>query len=133
MPQNNSLDDAMKAEVIAAEQLRCKAIADDDFVVVEELIGNELSYLHSTGRHEDKAEFMASLRTARRSFVREPLDVRIYGDVAVVLGGYIVSVEPRDGSSAARSIEANGLQVWVKRGGGWQLVAHQGAAKVNVP
>lgn len=128
MTQNGSAEETAIAEVIAAEQRRCQAMADDDVAAVEGLLGDELWYLHANGHHDDKSSIMASFKDATRSVERDPLDVRIYGDVAVVIGGYVVTVAPRDGSSPRR-IDNNGLQVWVKRDGRWQLVAHQGAAR----
>ena len=120
-------ENAARAEVAAAEARRCQAIADDDYATIAELLADEVHYRHSNGWADNKESFLASLQRRRRTCERGPLDVRLYGDTAVVLGSYHIVSSTRDGdASKDRHIHADGLQVWVRRDGRWQLVAHQG-------
>lgn len=124
--EHNS-DKSAIAEVEAAELRRCQAISTDDADTIAELLADEVWYQHSNGFVDDKAGFLSGLTKRVRTVRRDPLDIRIYGDTAVVIGAYhITSASRHDDSTPPRQIHAQGLQTWVKRGGRWQLVAHQG-------
>jgi hypothetical protein len=60
-----------------------------DLTALDTLLGPELSYIHSDGVLESKAQFLATLRTGRLRYQAiEPGDLktRLYGDVGVVTG-----------------------------------------------
>lgn len=114
-------------QVAAAEARRCQAITDDDYETIAEILTQDVWYQHSNGFTDDKASFLASLGRRQRSVERGPLDIRVYGDAAVVIGGYhIVSSPRKEGGAPARQIYAEALQTWVRQDGDWKLAAHLG-------
>lgn len=116
-----------QAAVEAAELRRCQAISEDDTTAVAALLADEVWYQHSNGFIDDKAGFLSSLPKRKRTVRRDPLDIRVYGDTAVVIGAYhITSESRRDSADPARQVHASGLQTWIRRDGRWQLAAHQG-------
>lgn len=122
--------DAAKAAIIAAEQKRCAAIRDRDHDSLSSVVTDDLHYLHSTGLLDDKDAYIAmSITKTPRRIERGELDVRVFGDVAVVIGDYGVRVEPDEEAPQGRSVDASGLQVWLRQDGQWRLWAHQGTAK----
>lgn len=121
-------DDAVKAEVIAAGLQLCDAMGADDFDTIDSILADELYYRHSNGRMDLKPSYIESLRARKRVIHFEDVDVRVYGDIALVIGGYVIESTARDGSNPGH-VEARALQAWAKRDGRWQLVAHQGTAE----
>ena len=117
-------------EVRAAEARRCSAIGQRDREALNDVLSDDLTYLHSTGLLERKDDYiMTSIAGTPRSVERGEIDVRLFGDVAVVTGDYEVRVEPDAESPEGTVVEATGLQVWVRREGKWRLTAHQGTPK----
>lgn len=127
--ENSSISDQTAiSEVIDAEERRFQAITDNDFAAIDDSLADEVWMLHALGYSDDKATFIAGLKSAnsRRTFTRGPADVRIYGDIAVLIGNYTVDIAPNDGSQT-QHIDATGMQVWVRRDERWQLAAHHSA------
>ena len=113
-----SPEDAVKQ----AEQSFAKAIVAKDLATLEKLLGDDLSYNHSDGRHDTKATYIDNLKTGKQKYEKaEPADlsVKIYGNTAVLTGVLKVVTD--------RPISLSILHVYVKRGSQWQLVAHQSA------
>jgi hypothetical protein len=108
------------AEVLHAERRRCEAWLGDDLAPLEDLLAEDIWYVHTNGVREDKGQI---IETCRVGWVvsRGSLDVRLYDDVAVVTGG--ITVSPR--SDTTTKYESQAIQVWLRRGGAWQLVAQQ--------
>lgn len=118
------------AAVHDAERRRCAAIRNRDVDALSAVLAEDLRYLHSTGDLEGKADYIAtSIAGTPRSVTRGDLDVRIFGEIAVVIGDYEIRVEPDSTAPQGRCVAASGLQVWRHAGGRWLLWAHQGTAK----
>jgi hypothetical protein len=119
--------DELVVDLRRTELERCRAIGAADSNALEAVLDDELVYVHSTGAAEDKAAYMqTSIGGTRRTVERGGLDIRVYGDVGVVLGDYIVRIDPGGSDPEGRVLEASGLQVWLRRDGRWRLLAHQG-------
>jgi uncharacterized protein (TIGR02246 family) len=114
--------------VLAAERERCRAIGARDPDALAAVLADDLHYGHSVGFTEGKSDYIrTSVGGTPRTVSRGDLDVRALGDdVALVVGGYAIVVEPDEPGGAARRVAATGLQVWVRREGRWLLQAHQG-------
>ncbi|HEX4831363.1 MAG TPA: nuclear transport factor 2 family protein [Trebonia sp.] len=118
--------DDVTGEVLAAEERRCAAIAAEDWAALGAIVGDDFTYTHSTGKTQGKADWIAGLRKRRRAVEHGPLAVRGYGDVALVSGSSVYRyAEPFRGDSPHGSA-LDVLQVWVRRPGGWQIVAQHG-------
>ena len=51
------------APVLAAEDLRYQAMIDADLSTIDRLLAEELSYAHSSGVRDTKAEYLEKVRT----------------------------------------------------------------------
>jgi len=115
-------DPAAVKEVTAAMESLKQAMLNKDGPALEKLLSDELTYTHSAGQLETKAQFVKSIGSGKS--IVERLDyagtaVRIYGNTALVLGGVDLY------HSKTNIVHMNILHVWVKGPGGWKMVARQ--------
>ena len=111
--------------VIQTQTRRFQAMIDNDLVTLDEVLAPDLVYVHTTGRVEDKAAFLASLETGRLKYLAvtpSDVDVRVYGNLAVVVGTSAMEVNAR-GNGLSFSIRF--IEVYRAEEGGWRLVAWQ--------
>lgn len=108
----------------AVESLR-KAMAESDKAGLEKLAEAELLYSHSSGRVENKAEFIATLVGAKSGFSAIALadqTVNVVDDIALVRHKF-TGTRKGDGNKMNLAV----LTVWRERGGQWRLLARQAA------
>lgn len=108
----------------AVENLR-KAMAESDKASLEKLAEGELLYSHSSGRVENKAEFIATLVGAKSGFSAIALSdqtVNVVDDIALVRHKF-VGTRKGDGNKMNLAV----LTVWRERQGQWKLLARQAA------
>ncbi|MCJ8209147.1 nuclear transport factor 2 family protein [Mucilaginibacter sp. RS28] len=113
----------------AVEKLR-KAMVDPDAKVLDELVSDSLSYGHSSGVVQTKAQFIESLTSGSSDFVSIDLTdqtIRVVGSTAVVR--HILSAATNDKGKGPGNVKIGILLVWVKTKGEWKLLARQ-AVKV---
>jgi ketosteroid isomerase-like protein len=118
------------ADLIALEAERCRAISELDLPVLEKILADDLTHMHITGHTEDKATYLAGLSGRPRKTTRGDLSVRLYGDVAVMTGALINEFRG-GGENAAARLEIQALQVWVRSGETWQMVAFGSSGQAN--
>ena len=108
----------------AVETLR-KAMVAADKSALERLAADELTYGHSSGRLENKAEFIEALTSGKSGFSTIELSdqtVNVVDNVALVR--HVFNGKRRqDGNNMKLSI----LTVWLHRQGQWKLLARQAA------
>ena len=117
-----SADAAAVAEAVAA---LTKAMLDADKAKLESLVADQLSYGHSGGVVQNKAEFVdviASKKTVYKSIVLSDQTVAVVGDNAIVRHAWS-SESVSDGKSTLSKIGV--MQVWQKQGAAWKLLARQ--------
>lgn len=112
-------------EIDQAEQMRVQAIINADMQALNALYADEFFYNRAGGDSVTKAEFLppfASGEVKVRKVNYEGRKIRVYGDTALVTGTQHneVTIKGED-----RTIHVRYLHVWVKKGGGWKLVARQ--------
>ena len=108
----------------AVEKLRV-AMIDADKIALEKLTSDSLSYGHSTGRVENKSEFIGNLVSGKSDFVTIDLreqTVSISGDVAIVR--HILSATTNDDGKPGTT-QLKVMLVWQKQQGEWKLLARQ--------
>jgi Domain of unknown function (DUF4440) len=110
----------------ACEAMR-EALLKGDKAQLERLVADQVSYGHSDGRVQDKAEFINGVVT-RKAIVKsltfpDLKVVAVAGDDAVVRHLY-ESESEMDGKTTNTKIGV--LCVWQKQGGNWKLLARQG-------
>ena len=108
----------------AVEELR-QAMLKADKAKLEELLSDKLSYGHSGGVIESKAQFIdvvAGKKTIYKAITVTEPSTSVVGDNAIVRHKLVVEFET-DGKPGTSQIGA--LQVWHKEGGRWKLLARQ--------
>lgn len=96
-----------------------------DATALNDLLADDLTYTHTGGNTQTKAEFIVSLREKKiryDSIEFEDANARVYGNTAVITSRVHVKVTV-DGRDV--TLHPCFLHVWVKRNDRWQLVAHQ--------
>jgi ketosteroid isomerase-like protein len=108
-----------KADVLAAMESWKQAVLKKDAAALDRLLHPDLTYSHSNGQTQTKADILKTLADTQSITFGEST-VRIYGNTALVKGPIeIVSVT----NGAPTKINLSVLQVWLKGPKGWQLVA----------
>lgn len=114
---------ADETAVRAVEDRRIKALVDDDFATLDAIFADDLTYTHSSAVMDDKAAYMAALRSGKTKYEtidRGPATVRLYGDVAVMTGTAVVGLRGR-----ADKLPLRYTLMYAKKSGRWQMVAWQ--------
>ncbi|HYG62121.1 MAG TPA: nuclear transport factor 2 family protein [Thermoanaerobaculia bacterium] len=114
-----------EADVRAADAQRFAAMVARDRQALERLLADDLTYTHSTGQVESKAQFLESI--AAGGLVYQAIDpeevaVRVYGETAVVTGRASLRVESR---GQALVLPVRFTSVYVRKDGLWRLAAWQ--------
>lgn len=113
---------AVKQNVEALREGLLKA----DKAQLERLTAEQVSYGHSDGRVQNKAEFIEGVMTRKatvKSLNFPDLKVAVAGDAAIARHLY-ESESETDGKTTNTKIGI--LEVWQKQGGNWKLLARQG-------
>jgi hypothetical protein len=117
-----SADEAAVAQ--AVEALR-KAILGQEKTQLEALCADQLSYGHSDGRVENKAQFINGVMTRKavvKSITLSDHTIAVVANDAIARHTW-VSESETDGKPTSTKIGV--LQVWQKQGGNWKLLARQ--------
>ena len=112
--------------VKAAEKNWATATVACDETTLRQVLADDLTYTHSTGDTDTKAQFMSNLKTGVRKYLKlnhEGMDVRNYGNTAVVTA--TAQIETSQKGGAASPAHLRFIHVWIYQNGRWQLVAHQ--------
>ena len=108
----------------AVEALR-KAMVAGDKAALEKIAAAELSYGHSSGRHENKAEFIATLVSGSSGFSAietEAQTIKIVDKIAMVRHIFH-GTRRKDGDK----VKLYTLLVWLQQGDQWKLLARHAA------
>jgi ketosteroid isomerase-like protein len=101
------------------------AIKDKDAAAFEPLLTQDVTYGHSSGRIENKAQFIANVmdpKTKWKSIYGAKQTNTFSGDTAV--SRHVMSGEnERDGKPGTANMET--MMVWQKHGDTWKLLARQ--------
>jgi len=91
---------------------------------LEALVAPELSYSHSDGHIEDKAQFITGAtdpKTKMLSLDYKDPTIRVVGDVAIVRFHWVAESEAvADGKKSSTNLGI--LMTWQKQGGDWKLL-----------
>lgn len=113
-----------KAVANAVEHLR-KAMVDGNKAELENSVSDKLSYAHSSGLVQNKAEFVDKIVTGSSDFVTIDLTgqtISISGKVAVVR--HVLTAKTNDNGKPGE-VKLTVLTVWQKKKGSWKLLARQ--------
>lgn len=112
------------AVATAVESLR-KAMLDADKGNLEKFTAPELSYGHSSGKIETKAEFVEALASGKSDFVSIDLSnqtIKMAGNTAIVR--HVLTGTTND-NGVAGNVKLAILTIWQKQKGEWKLLARQ--------
>jgi len=118
-------------DLAATHARRFEAMVGREIDALGELLADELTYAHSNGRVETKAEFLAALESGALSYLEiasaGESTIRRYGDgtVGVITGPARVRVRLGDREGEVTLVTTS---VYVHRDGRWQLVAWHSSA-----
>lgn len=112
--------------VFAAEDARFAAMVRGDTAALRSALGDNLSYVHSSGRRETKTEYLAAVGSGTmkyEEFTPRERDARLLGTRVVVVVGLaharaISNTQPVD-------VNVRYTAVYERRSESWQLVAWQ--------
>jgi hypothetical protein len=114
-------------EVMETERKRFQAMVDRDFIVLEDVIGEDLHYIHSNGSTDTKETFIGGFRDGSRSYENitiQDLKARIYNKKTAILNG--TCTYHRTGEDGQpNNLRLLYTNVYVKRNGKWQMVTWQ--------
>jgi hypothetical protein len=117
-------DDDITAEVLAAEDRRYQALLGPDLPTLEKLFHDRLSYAHSSGVRDTRAEYLGKIENGYYDYHRidHPVErVDVVGDTAVVVGRMTADLTVQ---GTPKTLDVLALAVWTKATGDWQLIAY---------
>ena len=110
-------------EALRGEDARYAAQTGRDFTALQQLIGEDLVYIHSSAIVDDKASYIETQRAGTviyRIMKRSDVTVRTYGCLAMITGlaNFDVTNKGQD-----LSVELRFHSIWAKRAGAAQFVS----------
>ncbi len=118
---------AAEREVTETEKRRFQAMVDKDFAVLEQIIGEDLLYIHSNGSTDTKATFLGGMRDGSRSYGKitiEDLKARVYHKNTAILNGECTYHRTGE-DGQPNNLRLLFTNVYVKRNKKWQMVSWQ--------
>ncbi|MBW8884856.1 MAG: nuclear transport factor 2 family protein [Planctomycetia bacterium] len=127
VPPSAAAAAAAKAEqdVLKAERDRFTAMIKADAGDLDKLLAPELVYTHSNAQLQDKAGFIADIRSGKIKYISiDPSDThaQVFENTALVTGGAVIHVLENGNDF---TVKVRYTTVYMNRRGGWQLVAWQ--------
>jgi ketosteroid isomerase-like protein len=119
-----------KADVLSAMESWKQAILKKDAAALDRLLHPDLTYSHSDGKTQTKADILKALPDTQSITFGES-SVRVYGNTALVKGP--VEFVNNAANGATTTLNLSVLQVWLKGPNGWQLVARHSTKLIPLP
>ncbi|MES2374151.1 MAG: nuclear transport factor 2 family protein [Bacteroidota bacterium] len=113
-----------KSVINAVEKLRAAMISGER-AALEAIASDSVSYGHSGGNVQNKAEFVEGIASGKSDFVTIDLSeqtVSVMNNVAVVR--HVLTATTNDGGKPG-NVKIKVLLVWVKEKGKWKMLARQ--------
>lgn len=125
--------DTARDEIVALEKRRCAALTAGDVEALGALMADDLVHIHGNGAMDDKVGYLKGVETKYvfHRVERGELNIRVYSDVAVVVGPVDQTVSVR-GVDKLNQIKAIATQTWVRSSAGWkQSTCHNAFLSVS--
>ncbi|WP_069659896.1 nuclear transport factor 2 family protein [Arcticibacter eurypsychrophilus] len=119
-----------KQVAIAVETLR-KAMVDGTKSELEAIADNNLTYGHSSGVLQNKAEFVEAITSGNSDFVTLEFNnqtIHVSGKTAIVRHDLVASTN--DKGKSPGTVNLHILTVWQKTHGKWLMLARQAVKKI---
>lgn len=112
-----------KQALIDLERRRAEAIGTGNLAALADVLADDYLHVLAPGTTHTKASYVELIRKSPRRPDRGELEVRLFGDAAVIEGDLTNNIAAT-ADAARRVIPAFCTQVAVKRGGRWQFVSY---------
>ena len=109
--------------IIELDAKRMQAMAAKDLAMLNDILGDDLIYTHSSARLDTKQSLIGNMQSGSTVYTSvEPSDVKAQdlGDVVVLTGVAQIKVVS---NGAPNAFGVRFTDVWTKRAGRWQMVA----------
>ena len=126
--------DSTRNEISAVEKARADAFVKHDVAMLDKLLRDDLTYIHASGRIDDKKSLLAAIRSDELHYISwtpKQMNIRVRGEMAVVDGQYAVKVINRKASPDILDLNIFFLTVYVHGRSGWQQIAWQSTKDVR--
>jgi uncharacterized protein (TIGR02246 family) len=124
--QESGSNNAIEKEILQMEEVQDHAIMQNDADTLEHIYAPDFAYVNQYGELIPREKVLAGFRSAKAKFStpmkHDDIHIRVYGDTAVLTGRSTGTFNYNDKVSDGPRRFTN---VYVKRDGRWQLVAHQ--------
>lgn len=125
-------EDDEHAVATAVEMLRVAMTSPIAATTLDQLADDQLSYGHSNGVVQTKAEFMGQLQSGESTFVRITLsDQSVHARDGVAVVRHTLTADTNDSGKPGK-VALKILMVWKKTGDQWRLLARQ-AVRLAAP
>ena len=102
------------------------ALIDPTAEKMDDLVMENLTYGHSSGRIEDKKTFVENLLNSNSDFTAITFsDQKITLEKRTAVVRHKISAQTNDRGKSPGEINLNIMMVWVKQGKNWKLLARQ--------
>lgn len=118
----NAQDDKLKQEILKLEHARYDMMVKRDVAGLQDIVTDDLTYVHSGGNLENKEQFLAGIaKSTFAAIVPKDEIVRVYGKTAIVTGTAEYKMQ------AGTVTNLRYTNVYVKQGKQWKLAARHTA------
>ena len=117
-------EDIIRA-IEAIDARRCQATIAKDRAVMDEILADDMVYVHSSAVAESKAQYIERATTGWYDYTGltdRGRTFRVYGDTVLVNGDVRIQVTVK---GTPKDFVSRYLQVWAKQGGRWRMVSWQ--------
>jgi len=118
--------------VKAAEAKRFDVTVKGDYKALDDLLADDLIYVHSNGKMDNEKTFLEGLTSGRSKYKKiesVEMKARQVGELVLIDGRVNVTVETNGQSN---DLDLTYLDVWAKRAGKWQMVSWH-SARMTAP
>lgn len=125
--------DGIADEILDLEARRCAALLAGDVATLGDLLSDDLVHIHGNGQVDGKTQYLEGVegKYVFRELKRGHLDVRAYGEFAVVIGSLEQTIEVRETGQIVK-VEAIVSQTWIRADARWrQNTCHMHFLKVG--
>lgn len=121
----------MEAAIHELEQRRWQAMIDADLQVLDELLHQDLRYIHSTAAVDSKESYLAAIERGTfdyRAVDTSEVEIRTFDNIALVNGTAEITVVAREREFLLRS---RYTCVWLNTIEGWKFLTWQNTPIVD--
>ena len=117
--------------IIALDKARMDAMGSKDVDKLNEILGEDLIYTHSSARLDSKESLIGAMQsgsTVYESVVPSDVQAQDLGDTVVLTGVADITIKS---TGAPNAFTVRFTDVYAKRSNGWQMVAWQSTKVVT--